>query len=78
MLREYMPTRTQKRANIVFLASTAHQSKFCFKHVFSSIYVFFTLFGYWAHGGEGGLSQGIGVQCAYAFFHPEQLKNRSF
>ena len=26
------------------------------KHVLGRIYVFFTLFGYWAHGGHGGLS----------------------
>ena len=46
------------------------------KHVLGRIYVFFTLFGYWAHG--GGVSQGIGTQPAYAVFHLWQLKNRSF
>ena len=39
------------------------------------IYVFFTLFGYWARsGGGGGGSQGIGTQLAYVVFHPGQLK----
>ena len=47
------------------------------KHVLGRIYVFFTLFGYWAHGG-GGVSLGIGTEPAYAVFHPGQLKNRSF
>ena len=35
------------------------------KHVLSPIYVFFTLFGYWARRG-GGVLQGIGTQPAYA------------
>ena len=48
------------------------------KHVLGSIYVFFTLFGYWPHRGGGGGSQGTGAQPAYAVFHPGQLKNRSF
>ena len=47
------------------------------KHVLGRIYVFFTLFGYWPHGG-GGVSQGTGAQPAYAVFHPGQLKNGSF
>ena len=49
------------------------------KHVLGRIYVFFTLFGYWAQvgGGGGGVSKGIGTQPAYAVFHPGQLKNRS-
>ena len=47
------------------------------KHVLGRIYIFFTLFGYWAHVG-GGVSQGIGTQPANAVFHPGQLKNRSF
>ena len=38
--------------------------------------MFFTLFGYWPHGGGGGVSQGIGTQPAYVFFHLGQLKNR--
>ena len=37
------------------------------------IYVFFTLFGYWALG--GGVSQGIGTEPAYVAFHLGQLKN---
>ena len=47
------------------------------KHVLGRIYMFFTLFGYWPHGG-GGVSQGIVTQPAYAVFHPGQLKNGSF
>ena len=46
------------------------------KHFSGRIYVFFTLFGYWAH--VGGLSQGIGTQPAYAAFHSGELKNGSF
>ena len=30
--------------------------------------MFFTLFGYWPHGGGGGGSQGIGTQPAMQFF----------
>ena len=48
------------------------------KHVLGCIYVFFTLFGYWAQAGGGGVSQWIGTQPAYAVFYPGQLKNRSF
>ena len=44
------------------------------KHVLGRVYMFFTLFGYWPHGG-GGPSQEIGTQLAYAVFHPRQLKN---
>ena len=43
------------------------------KHVLGSVYVFITLFGYWARA-----SQGIGTQSAYAVFHLGQLKNRTF
>ena len=46
------------------------------KHVLGHVYMFFTLFGYWPHG--GGVSQEIGTQPAYAVFHPRQLKNRRF
>ena len=46
------------------------------KHVLGRIYVFFKLFGYQV--GEGGVSQRIGTQPAYAVFQPGQLKNRSF
>ena len=38
------------------------------KHVSGHIYVHFTLFGYWAHGG-GGVSQRMGTRPAYAVFH---------
>ena len=38
------------------------------KHVLGRIYMFFTLFGYWPHGGGGGVSQGIGTQPAYVVF----------
>ena len=48
------------------------------KHVLGCICVFFILCGYWVWGGGGGVSQGIGTQPAYAFFHRGQLKNRSF
>ena len=41
------------------------------KHVLGRVYVFFTLFGYWAHG----VSQGMGTQLASAIFHPGQLTN---
>ena len=47
------------------------------KHVSDRIYVFFTLFGYWAHGG-GGSSQGIGTQPAYAAFTPDSSKIEGF
>ena len=40
------------------------------KHVLGRTYVFFTLFGYWPHGGGGGGSQGMGTQPAYAAFQP--------
>ena len=39
--------------------------------------MFFTLFGYWPHGG-GGVSQGIGTLPAYAVFHAGQLKIKVF
>ena len=39
------------------------------KHVVGRSYVFFTLFGYWAHVWGGGVSQRIGTQPAYAVFH---------
>ena len=43
------------------------------KHVFSSIYVFFTLFGYWVRG--RGSSKGlVHTQLADAIFHPGRLK----
>ena len=47
------------------------------KHVLGRVYMFFTLFGYWPHGG-GGVSPGIGTQPANAVFHPRHLKIRSF
>ena len=48
----------------------------CAAMIKNDIYVFFTLFGYWARA--GGVSQGIGTQLAHAVFHPGQLKNASF
>ena len=42
------------------------------KHVLGSIYVFFTLFGYWVPRGGGGWGERIGGQLAY---HPRLLKN---
>ena len=39
------------------------------KHVFGRIYLFFTLFGYWAHGGGGGLSPKAWVHNLLVF-HP--------
>ena len=42
------------------------------------IYMFFTLFGYWPHGGGGGGSQGMDTQPAHAVFHPRQLQNGRF
>ena len=48
-------------------------------YVLGSIYVFFTLVGYWVWGEKGGgVSQGIGTQLAHAVFHLGQLKNGSF
>ena len=47
------------------------------QHVLARIYVFFTLFGYWAPGGWG-VTQGIGMRPTYAVFHPRQLKNEVF
>ena len=60
------------------IVSTQYDHPRYVKHVLGRIYVFFTPFGYWAHVGGGGVSQGIGTQPAYAVFHPGQLKNRSF
>ena len=46
------------------------------KDVLGRISVFFTLCGYWAHGGGGGGGgQRIGAQLAYAVFQAIQLKN---
>ena len=46
------------------------------KHVLGRVYMFFTLFGYWAWGGGGGgVFQGMGTQPADAVFHFGQLKN---
>ena len=39
------------------------------KHVLGHLYMHFTLFGYWAHGG-GGVSEGMGIRPPYAVFHP--------
>ena len=44
-------------------------------HVLGRVYVFFTLFGYWV---QGGGSDRIGAQPAYATFQPIQLNYRSF
>ena len=44
------------------------------KHVLGCIYVFFTLFGYWAHGG-GGVETGLVHKLLMHFFQPVQLKN---
>ena len=61
----------------IVITQNDHARYLCFsKHVLGRIYVYFTLFGYWPHG--GGVSQGIGTQPAYAVFQPGQLKNRSF
>ena len=61
------------------IVTTQHDHPRYIKHVLGCIYVFFTLFGYWAAaGGGGGVSQGNGTEPADAVFHPRQLKNRSF
>ena len=46
-------------------------------HVLGSIYVFFTLFGYWVPEG-GGVSQGIGRHPAYDVFHPRTAQKSQF
>ena len=46
------------------------------KHVLGRVYMFFTLFGYWPHG--GGVSQEIGTQPAYAVFTPDSSKIEGF
>ena len=48
------------------------------KHVLGRIYVFFTLFGNQVRGGGGGASRGLVHNLLMQFFHPGQLKNRSF
>ena len=40
--------------------------------------MFFTLFGYWPHGGGGGVPKGLVHNLLMQFFHPGQLKNGSF
>ena len=51
----------------------------CVKHVLGPISMFFTLFGYWAGGGGGGVvSQGIGTQPAYAVFTLDSPKIEGF
>ena len=46
------------------------------KHVLGRIYVFFTLFGYYP--GEGGVSQKIGAQPAYAIFLTSAAQKTKF
>ena len=38
------------------------------KHVLGSIYVCFTLFGYWVRRGGGAVSQGMGIDLLMRFF----------
>ena len=47
------------------------------RHLLGSIYVFFTLFGYWVRE-KGEVSQGTRTQPAYEVFHPWHLNNQSF
>ena len=62
----------------LYIATTQNDHPTYVKHVLGSIYVLFTLFGYWVRGGGGVLSQEIGTQPAHAVFHLGQLKNGSF
>ena len=59
------------------IVTTKNDHPIYVKHVFGSIYVFFTNFSIECRGGGGGF-QGIGTQSANAIFHLGQLNNRSF
>ena len=65
---------------IFHIVTTQYDHPRYVKHILGRIYVFFTLFGYFPHGGRGGggVSQEIGTPPAYAVFHPEKLKNGRF
>ena len=59
-----------------YIVTTQNDHPTYVKHVLGSIYVLFTLFGYWVRGGGGLLRDG--TQPADAVFHLGQLKNGSF
>ena len=61
------------------IVTTQYDHPWYVKHVLGRIYMFFTLFGYWSHGGGGGGgSPGIGTQPAYAVFTPDSSKIKIF
>ena len=58
------------------IVTTQYDHPSYLKYVLGRIYMFFTLFGYWPHG--GGVPQGIGTQPAYAVFTLDSSKMEVF
>ena len=48
------------------------------KHVLGRIYMFFTLFGYWPHGGVGGAPKGLVHNLLMQFFTLDSSKIEVF